>query len=402
VRGFSDRMGALRESPTRRIDAIRERLKRENRDIIVLSAGQPSIPPPPEIRAMMAEELAKESMDLYAYTPSQGIIELREAVAEDLKRLGSLDVKPDDIVITAGGQEAMFATLMTILNPGDEVILMDPTYFGYKPIIEYFGGKIKRLRLSMDDGFRINVESLKELVSDKTKAVIVVTPDNPTGSIIDEETAKAIADLAKDKDFWIISDEAYRTLIYEGNHVYMYKYAPDNVISLNTFSKDPGIPGWRLGFIYGPREVISKVKLAGEEMTYCPPSFAQRFVAVYLRSQVRLKHIRYVVEQYRAKRDVAVNAIKASLPEARFTVPKGSMFIFVDLANYIDDGEKFAEYAMEKYSVAVVPGSYFSEQYRAAVRVSFVWESTNRLVEGIKRLAEAAKAYRGSGLVNVL
>jgi aspartate aminotransferase len=101
-----------------------------------------------------------------------------------------------------------------------------------------------------------------------------------------------------------------------------------------------------------------------------------------------------VVEQYRAKRDAAVNAIKANLPEARFTVPKGSMFIFVDLANYIDDGEKFAEYAMEKYSVAVVPGSYFSEQYKAAVRVSFVWESTNRLVEGIRRLAEAAKAYK--------
>jgi len=396
VRELSDRISALRESPTRRIDAIRERLRRENRDIIVLSAGQPSIPPPPEIRAIMAEELAKESMDLYAYTPSQGIVELREAVSEDLKRLGSLDVKPDDIVIVAGGQEAMFATLMTILNPGDEVILMDPTYFGYKPLIEYFGARIKRLKLSMDDGFRINVEALKELISSRTKAVILVSPDNPTGSIVSEDVAKALADLAKDKDFWIISDEAYRTLIYEGNHVYFYKYAPDYVISLNTFSKDPGIPGWRLGFVYGPREVVSRIKLAGEEMTYCPPSFAQRFVATYLRSEVRLKHIKYVVEQYRAKRDAAVDAIRRNLPEAKFIVPKGSMFIFVDLAKYIDDSDKFAEFAMEKYSVALVPGSYFSEQYKAAVRVSFVWERTDRLIEGIRRLAEAAKAYKSS------
>ncbi|WP_292000526.1 pyridoxal phosphate-dependent aminotransferase [Caldivirga sp.] len=396
MRELSDRISALRESPTRRIDAIRERLRRENRDIIVLSAGQPSIPPPPEIRAIMAEELAKESMDLYAYTPSQGIVELREAVSEDLKRLGSLDVKPDDIVIVAGGQEAMFATLMTILNPGDEVILMDPTYFGYKPLIEYFGARIKRLKLSMDDGFRINVEALKELISSRTKAVILVSPDNPTGSIVSEDVAKALADLAKDKDFWIISDEAYRTLIYEGNHVYFYKYAPDYVISLNTFSKDPGIPGWRLGFVYGPREVVSRIKLAGEEMTYCPPSFAQRFVATYLRSEVRLKHIKYVVEQYRAKRDAAVDAIRRNLPEAKFIVPKGSMFIFVDLAKYIDDSDKFAEFAMEKYSVALVPGSYFSEQYKAAVRVSFVWERTDRLIEGIRRLAEAAKAYKSS------
>ncbi|MGC9226639.1 pyridoxal phosphate-dependent aminotransferase [Caldivirga sp.] len=396
MRELSDRISALRESPTRRIDAIRERLRRENRDIIVLSAGQPSIPPPPEIRAIMAEELAKESMDLYAYTPSQGIVELREAVSEDLKRLGSLDVKPDDIVIVAGGQEAMFATLMTILNPGDEVILMDPTYFGYKPLIEYFGARIRRLKLSMDDGFRINVEALKELISSRTKAVILVSPDNPTGSIVGEDVAKALADLAKDKDFWIISDEAYRTLIYEGNHVYFYKYAPDYVISLNTFSKDPGIPGWRLGFVYGPREVVSRIKLAGEEMTYCPPSFAQRFVATYLRSEVRLKHIKYVVEQYRAKRDAAVDAIRRNLPEAKFIVPKGSMFIFVDLAKYIDDSDKFAEFAMEKYSVALVPGSYFSEQYKAAVRVSFVWERTDRLIEGIRRLAEAAKAYKSS------
>jgi aspartate aminotransferase len=396
VRELSDRISALRESPTRRIDAIRERLRRENRDIIVLSAGQPSIPPPPEIRAIMAEELAKESMDLYAYTPSQGIVELREAVSEDLNRLGSLEVKPDDIVIVAGGQEAMFATLMTILNPGDEVILMDPTYFGYKPLIEYFGARIRRLKLSMDDGFRINVEALKELISSRTKAVILVSPDNPTGSIVGEDVAKALADLAKDKDFWIISDEAYRTLIYEGNHVYFYKYAPDYVISLNTFSKDPGIPGWRLGFVYGPREVVSRIKLAGEEMTYCPPSFAQRFVATYLRSEVRLKHIKYVVEQYRAKRDAAVDAIRRNLPEAKFIVPKGSMFIFVDLAKYIDDSDKFAEFAMEKYSVALVPGSYFSEQYKAAVRVSFVWERTDRLIEGIRRLAEAAKAYKAS------
>ncbi|WP_291766241.1 pyridoxal phosphate-dependent aminotransferase [Caldivirga sp. UBA161] len=396
MRELSDRISALRESPTRRIDAIRERLRRENRDIIVLSAGQPSIPPPPEIRAIMAEELAKESMDLYAYTPSQGIVELREAVSEDLKRLGSIDVKPDDIVIVAGGQEAMFATLMTILNPGDEVILMDPTYFGYKPLIEYFGARIKRLRLSMDDGFRINVEALKELISSKTKAIILVSPDNPTGSIVSEDVAKALADLARDKDFWIISDEAYRTLIYEGNHVYFYKYAPDYVISLNTFSKDPGIPGWRLGFVYGPREVVSRIKLAGEEMTYCPPSFAQRFVATYLRSEVRLKHIKYVVEQYRAKRDAAVEAIRRNLPEAKFIVPKGSMFIFVDLAKYIDDSDKFAEFAMEKYSVALVPGSYFSEQYKAAVRISFVWERTDRLIEGIRRLAEAAKAYKAS------
>jgi aspartate aminotransferase len=394
MRGFSQTITFLRESPTRKIDAIRERLKRENRDVINLSAGQPGIQPPIEIRSMLANQLIEgKGMDLYGYTPSQGIMELREAVSEDLRRLGGIDVSPDNIVITAGGQEGMFATFMTILNPGDEVILLDPTYFGYKPIIEYFGGRIKRLGLSLNEGFRVDVEKLKELITNKTKALVIVSPDNPTGSVIDRDTAKAIADLAKDEDFWIVSDEAYRTLIYEGEHTYIYRYAPDHVISINTFSKDPGIPGWRLGFIYGPSDAVPKLKLAAEEMTYCPPVIAQRFVTMYLRSEVRFRHLKYIVEEYRSRRDAAVKALREYLPEARFVVPRGSMFVFADLSGYIKDSERLAELLLEKFGVTVIPGTYFSDIYRSAIRISFVVESIDRIVEGIRRIAEAVSEY---------
>ena len=394
MRGFSQSITFLRESPTRRIDAIRERLKREKRDIINLSAGQPGIPPPIEVRSLLAKQLIEENgMELYGYTPSQGILELREAISEDLKRLGSIDVNPDNIVVITGGQEGMFATFMTILNPGDEVILLDPTYFGYKPIIEYFGGKVKRLGLSMDDGFKIDVERLKELITNRTKALVLVSPDNPTGNIINRDTARAIADLAVDRDFWVVSDEAYRTLIYEGEHTYMYRYAPDNVISINTFSKDPGIPGWRLGFIYGPSDAIPKLKLAAEEMTYCPPVIAQKFVAAYLRSEARMKHMKYIVEEYRSRRDAAIESLRNYLPEARFTVPRGSMFVFADLSNYIKNSEKFAEVLLEKYSVTVIPGTYFSDIYKAAIRISFVVENADRIRLGIRRIHDAINEY---------
>ncbi|MCG2895390.1 MAG: pyridoxal phosphate-dependent aminotransferase, partial [Vulcanisaeta sp.] len=359
MRGFSQSIAFLRESPTRKIDAIREKLKRENKDIINLAAGQPGIPPPIETRSMLARQLVEvEGMELYGYSPSQGIMELREAISEDLRRLGGIEVDPNNIVVTAGGQEGIFATFMTILNPGDEVILLDPTYFGYKPIIEYFGGRIKRLGLSLNEGFRVDVEKLKELITNKTKALVIVSPDNPTGNVIDRETARAIADLAIDKDFWIVSDEAYRTLIYEGEHTYMYRYAPEHVISINTFSKDPGIPGWRLGFVYGPSDVIPRLKLAVEEMTYCPPVIAQKFVTMYLKSEVRLRHLRHIIEEYRSRRDTAIKALREYLPEARFVTPKGSMFIFTDLSRYIRDSEKLAELLLEKYGVALVPGTY--------------------------------------------
>ena len=394
MRTLSERLAYLRESPTRKIDALRERLKREGRDVIVLSAGQPSIPPPIEVRRKMAELLQEESMELYGYTPSQGIYELREAVSEDLKRLGGLDVPPDQITITAGGQAAMFSTLAAILQPGDEVVLMDPTYFGYKPLIEYFGGKIVRHRTYLEEGFQPDIERLKEQITPRTKAIVLVTPDNPTGRLLSPEAAKALADLAVDHDFWLVIDEAYKTMIYEGEHVYLYKLAPDHVISINTFSKDPAIPGWRLGYVYGPKDVVDKIKLINEEMVYCPPSFAQKMVAIYLKSEVRFKYVKEFVAAYKARRDIAVDALRRYVPEGAFRIPQGSMFIFVDLSKYIADGEAFAQRLLEEYSVALVPGTYFSEVYRAAIRISFVAEKPERLVEGIKRIGEALSTYK--------
>jgi len=392
MRGFSPRISALRESPTRKIDELRERLKRENRDVILLSTGQPSIPPPKEVREALAELLKVDSMELYGYTPSQGVAEARQAVSEDLKRLGGLDVPPEQIVLTAGGQAAMFSTLATLIEPGDEVVVMDPTYFGYRPLLEYFGASIKRVVTRLEDGFQPDPEALKSAVGRKTKAVILVSPDNPTGRTLSLDAAKAVADLAEDYDFWIITDEAYKTLIYEGSHVYIYKLAPERTISINTFSKDPAIPGWRLGYVYGPPEVIPKIKLMNEEMVYCPPSFAQRLVAIYLRSEARMRYIREVVEVYRQKRDVAMSALRKYVPKARFAVPSGSMFVFVDLARYIQDGEIFARELLERYGVAAVPGAYFSEVYKAAIRISFVTETPQRLEEGIRRIGEAVGA----------
>lgn len=389
MRGFSSRISALRESPTRKIDELREKLRRENRDVILLSTGQPSIPPPIEVRRLFADMLKVESMELYGYTPSQGIYETRAAISEDLKRLGGLDVAPEQIVLTAGGQAAMFSTFAAVVEPGDEVVITDPTYFGYRPLLDYFEASVKVVETKLEDGFQPDPEVLKSSVSRKTKAVVLVSPDNPTGRTLSIEVAKLVADLAQDYDFWIVTDEAYKTLIYEGDHVYLYKLAPEHTISINTFSKDPAIPGWRLGYVYGPPEVIPKIKLVNEEMVYCPPSFAQRFIAIYLRSEYRMKYIDEVTRIYKRKRDVAVSALRQYVPEARFITPSGSMFIFADLSRYIDDGEKFAKRLLEEHGVAVVPGSYFSQIYRSAVRISFVTESESRIEEGIKRIGRA-------------
>ncbi len=391
---LNERLKLLRESPTRRIDALREKLAREGRDVILLSAGQPSIPPPRWVREWLAERLLEESMRLYGYTPSPGIAGLREAIAEDIRLLGGPSIDAEQVIVTAGGQEAMFTVLASILEPGDEVVVTDPMYFGYWPLLSYFGAKPVVVETSLEQDYQPDPNAVGEVVrKGRTKAIIVVTPDNPTGRILDEKVGKALAEIVVDNNLWLVVDEAYKTLIYEGEHVWLYKYAPENTISVNTFSKDPGIPGWRLGYIYGPPSAIEKMRLLSEELVYCPPSIAQYMVMYYLSDpKKRLEHIEYVRSVYRRKRDTVLKAVDRYLAGARYAKPRGSMFVLVDLRERLEparlDSEVFAEKLLVEKSVALVPGTYFGKTTRYALRISFVIESEERLREGVRRIGE--------------
>ena len=393
TRPLSHKAGLLHEHPTRKIDAIRERLSREGKDLYLLSTGQPSIPPPYELRKYLSDLLLEEDIKLYSYTPSGGLEELREAIAYDMKILSGISLDPrSEIAVTTGGQEGMFITLSTILDEDDEVILFEPAYFGYKPLIEYLGCKVTSIATSLEDKFQPNIEMLKDMITSKTKAIIIVSPDNPTGRIINVEVAKAIADLAVDHDLWIVYDEAYKTIIYEGEHLWMYKLAPERTIAINAFSKDPGVPGWRIGYIYGPSEVVKAARLMSENISYCPPSFSQISMLYYLKRRLREKFLKEVLEIYKSRRDVLVEELENKLPDARFIKPKGSMFIFVDFSKYLKelrtDSEGFAKNLLLKCRVAVIPGTYFGSSCKDFIRLSFVAEPEDRLRKAIKVIRE--------------
>lgn len=390
---FNPSIDLLKESPTRKIDKLKEKLVSEGKDIILLSTGQPSIPPPKWAREKLAEKLMENTMKLYRYTPSDGRKSTKEAIIRELERHG-VQITHDQLTLTAGGQSALFSTIITLFKPGDKAVVFDPMYFGYWPLLDYAGVKPIVLKEELEEGFQPPIEKLKEAISkEKIKAVILVSPDNPTGRIIEYETAKAITDLAKDHGFLIITDEAYRTLVYEGEHTYLYPLAPDNVVSVNAFSKDPGIPGWRLGFVYGPEEIVKKIKLVVSETVYCPPIIAQELVEIYLNDLEKAdEFIKRVRETYSSKRDVLIRGIQEHIPDGRFVKPKGGMFVFLDLEKYLGDkgigSEEFAKLLLEKKHVAVVPGTYFSRYYNYSIRLSFVTETNDRMVEGIKRIAE--------------
>ncbi len=391
--GYNRRVDVLRGSPTRRIDEVRERLAREGRDVILLSTGQPGVPPPRWLRELVAGRLLGEGMGVFSYTPSSGRLSLREAIAGDLRRLGGVEIEPGQVVATAGGQEAMYAALSVLLEPGDRVVVLDPMYFGYWPLLDYLGVEPVAVGLDASAGFEVDVDAVAgALESSGAKALIIVDPDNPTGRVLGEEEVRGLAEAAVDAGAWLIVDEAYRTLVYEGSYTHAYPYAPENTVAVGTFSKDPGIPGWRLGYVYGPRWVAEKVKLVSEEIVYCPPSIAQVLVEEYLsRPEERRAWAERLRGIYRERRDALLDSVRGLLPEARTSRPRGGMFALVDLEPYLEragiGAEELAEKLLLEEAVAVVPGPYFGRRARSSIRVSFAAEPPERIREGIERLA---------------
>jgi len=234
------------------------------------------------------------------------------------------------------------------------------------------------------------------------KAVLIASPDNPTSRIIDKNIAKLIVDLAIERRAWIIYDEAYKYIVYEGEHVWIQKFsgASDVVICANTFSKDIAIPGFRLGYMYGPKEVIEQsMKLKGY-LSITSPVPAQLFALISLRDGIKDKYLRKVLPIYKARRDAAYNAFRKYLPEAKIWKPNASMYLFPDMSPYLErlniNDVEFTYKLAESKAVVMLPGSIFGNAGRNHLRVTFVTQDEEKLIKGIELLAEFIEKQENS------
>lgn len=382
-------------SPIRRIAALLAEARRR-KDIISFGGGAPSLEPPKEL----VEEAIKILKDHdvtrpFAYGATKGILELRETICADLKKYGGIDYNPDQVIVTEGATEGIYVALSAVLDKGDEVILMDPTYLGYSEPIKLLGGKIVRLPVYIGEDFQPSLDLLSEKISDKTKAIMILSPDNPTGRVIREDIAKGIVDLACDHDFWIIADDTYKHIIYEGKHVWIsaLENAYERTITVCTFSKSASLPGLRLGYVYGPEEAIECMERIKQYLTLCPNTFSQMVVKKFLEGELKERYIKeVVVPTYMERRNVMGKALEENLPDATINWPAGAFYFFVDISNYLKqlgmDDEEFANRLLEKKSVVVIPGKYFGENGRNHVRLTFVSETNERIVKGVELIAE--------------
>jgi aspartate aminotransferase len=395
MRTLSRRIEKIHISPIRKVAALLDEARKRS-DMISFGGGAPSIPPPKEFLDEFSRLLEENPLRSCGYTGTRGIPELRFAISEDAKKYGHVDFDPaSEIIVTTGATEAISNLVMSIVEAGDEVILTDPTYLGYREIIDLAQGKPQWLSVSVEEGYQPNGEQLKRVVSKKTKATMILSPDNPTGRLLNEDFVKTLVDLAQDYDFWIISDDIYKHIIYEGEHIWISRFpgARDRTITVCSFSKEAGIPGLRLGYTLAPSQIIESVEKAQQYSTLAPETLGQFALVKFLRENMKEPYIRdLVVPSYVKKRDLMGKMLQQHLPLTKTVKPHGAFYYFVDVRAYLRkirlNEEEFSTRLLNETGVAVIPGRFFGENGMGHVRMTFVSEPEDRIEEGIMKMAE--------------
>jgi len=372
---------------------------RERSDIISFGGGAPSLPPPKRLLDEFSRLLNENPLRSCGYTGTKGIPQLRGAVAEDVKKYGKVDFDPHtEIIVTTGATESIYSSLMSIIDPGDEVIVTDPTYLGYRETIELAQGRPRWIPVHVANGYQPGGEELKETVSKKTKAMILLSPDNPTGRIINESFIRTLVDLAVDHDFWIISDDIYKHIIYEGEHQWISRFpeAKERTITVCSFSKEAGIPGLRMGYTLASKQIIDSIEKMQQYSTLAPESIAQFALVKFLNENMKVQYIRDSVASYISKRDLMDKMIQRYLPLAKTVKPAGAFYYFVDMRDYLTKTnrteEEFAEQLLSTERVAVIPGRFFGDNGIGHVRMTFVTETEERIKLGIEKIHQFLNA----------
>lgn len=374
---FSEKMLAIPPSPIRKFfDLI---IGRD--DIISLGVGEPDFPTP---WCMREEAYYHLEQGHTSYTSNWGLLELREAIAGYLRSYGMEYDPKDEILITVGVSEGIDSVLRTILNPGDEILVSEPCYVSYQPLAELCGAKLVRLDTSAD-GFIPTAERIREKLTPASKVLMICSPNNPTGRMIPAAELEKIAALVQEHDLWVLSDEVYCELVYDGRrHVSIGSFPgmKRHTVVLNGFSKAFAMTGWRIGFTAADRELVHEMHKLHQYSTICAPIMSQ-YAALE-----GLRHGAAEVEKMRLSYQQRRNLMMKGFAEMGLPVtePEGAFYIFPDIRCTGLSSEKFAEKLIREYKVAVVPGTAFGACGEGFVRCCYATE-IGKLKEALRRMA---------------
>lgn len=387
---YSKKAMNITPSITLAITAKAKELKEAGVDVVSFGAGEPDFNTPKNIMDAAIKSMEEGKTK---YTPTSGIIELREAICKKLKEDNNLSYNPNEIIVSTGAKQCLADAFMAILNPGDEVIVPIPYWVSYPELIKLADGVPVFVEGKEENDYKYTLESLNKVVNDNTKAIIINSPNNPTGTVYSIEELKEIAEFAQKHDLIIISDEIYEKLIYDGKkHVSVASLSEDaynRTIVINGFSKSYAMTGWRLGYAAGNAEVIKLMTSVQSHITSNTNSIAQ-YAGVEALNGPK-DEIEKMVKKFEERRNLMIDRIK-NITGLSVIRPEGAFYVMINLKNYlgksinenvINNSVDFSRELLEHEKVAVIPGSAFGlDKY---IRLSYA-TSEELILKGLDRI----------------
>ena len=361
----------------------------EMKDAISLGVGEPDFDTPWHIREEGIYSLEKGKT---FYTSNAGLKELRQAISDNVKKKRNLEYNPDDeILVTVGGSEAIDIGLRAIINEGDEVIIPQPSYVSYEPCALLADAKPVIINLKGENNFRLQADELINVISDKTKVLILPYPNNPTGAIMEYEDLEKIAKIIIDNDIYVMSDEIYSELTYKEKHVSIASLdnMKERTILIDGFSKAYAMTGWRLGYACAPKEIIKQMTKIHQFAIMCAPTSSQYAAISALKNGD--KDIEMMRTSYNQRRRFLLNAFREMNLEC--FEPYGAFYVFPSIKEFNMTSEEFATRFLEEEHVAAIPGNAFGDSGEGYLRISYAYSIEN-LKEAISRLKRIVEKLR--------
>ena len=374
----------------RRVLEKANKLEAEGRKIVHFEVGQPDFDTPANIK-----EAAKKALDqgVTAYSSNYGDIRLRRAIAEKLERMNHLKVDPTkEIMVTCGGEEAVAAALFALLEKGDEVLIADPSYIPYSSLTKIAEAEPVYVPLDEKNGYCFDLEKLEAAITNKTKLLILCTPGNPTGTMMDEESLRKLAEICCRHDILVLADEAYEQVLYDGNKHISMASLPDmweRTITVQSFSKTYSMCGWRIGYLVAPAELMRIVVRAHQTVAMNACSFGQLGALEALTGPQDSLYT--MLAEFDRRRLLLYNGLKElGIPCSR---PQAAFYLFPDIGEFGMDSFTFAELLLDKYGVATVPGVEFGKNGENHLRISYA-TSFEDCQMGLHRIAQCVSDLR--------
>ncbi len=387
---LSDRLEKIKPSKTMAVMALAKDLKAQGVDIVDLGAGEPDFPTPEYIKDLATAAMA----DGYTkYTKVDGIPELKEAIAMKLERDNKLSYSAEQIIVTSGAKQAIYNAMMAVVNEGDEVIILSPYWVSFPEMVKMADGEPVFAELDPKADYRRTLKPFEEYVTDKTVAVVLNSPSNPVGSLLDDDFIADVIKTALEEDLLIISDETYERITFEKKYksIAAYEGGAEVTLTVNSMSKTYSMTGWRLGFAAGTEELIKAMSKIQSQSTSNANSIAQKASVGALKGDQSAAEM--MRDKYWERRDVIYEGL-SNLPGIEVNKPEGSFFIFPDVSAFygksvngrsINGSVEFSEFLIEHAKVIVIPGVAFGSDNN--VRISFA-APIEEIEKGIERIGE--------------